>query len=273
MHILHRAHRHGSSVTGYGAAGRVSVIDLHSHILPAVDDGPATLAESLEIARRAAADGVSVIAATPHVRDDYPTRPATMERLVAELQAAIRQEGIAIEVRPGAEIAIDWLGRLSDDDLLRFGLGGSAHYLLVEFPYAGWPLSLHDWVFRLVTRGITPVIAHPERNADVQANPEELRPLVDAGALVQVTAASLDGRVGRPSRAAAGELIERGLVHLLASDAHTPDVREAGLLAALDAVGDTHLAEWLTVEVPTAIVNDTPLPRRPQARRRGFLRR
>src|SRR5262249_7925031 len=123
---------------------------------------------------------------------------------------------------------------------------------LIEFPYAGWPLSLHEWVFRLVTRQITPVIAHPERNADVQANPEELRPLVDAGALVQITAASLDGRLGRSSRAAGAALIERGLAHLLASDAHTPDVREAGLLAAADAVGDPALADWLTVEMPTA---------------------
>ncbi len=249
------------------------MIDLHAHILPGVDDGPATLAESLELARRAAADGVRVIAATPHVRDDYPTRPATMERLVGELRAAIQQQGIPIEVRPGAEIAIDWLDRLSDDDLSRFGLGGSPHYLLLEFPYAGWPLSLHEWVFRLVTREITPVIAHPERNADVQADPEELRPLVDAGALVQITAASLDGRIGRSSRAAATALLERGLVHLLASDAHTPEVREAGLLAAVDAVGDAALAKWLTLEMPMAIVTDAPLPRRPEARRRGFLRR
>src|SRR5437764_4214523 len=125
VHVLHRAHRHGPSVTGYGARGNDAVIDLHSHILPGVDDGPATLEESLELARRAAADGVRVIAATPHVRDDYPTQPATMERLVAELRAAIQQEGIPIDVRPGAEIAIDWLDRLSDDDLGRFGLGGS----------------------------------------------------------------------------------------------------------------------------------------------------
>src|SRR5205823_10667983 len=118
---------------------RGSVIDLHSHILPGVDDGPATLEESLELARRAAADGVRVIAATPHVRDDYPTQPATMERLVAELRAAIQREGIPIDVRPGAEIAIDWLERLSDDDLGRFGLGGSPHYLLPDFPYGGWP--------------------------------------------------------------------------------------------------------------------------------------
>src|SRR5262249_43801110 len=250
-----------------------SMIDLHSHILPGLDDGPATLEESLELARSAAADGISVIAATPHVRDDYPTTPATMERLLGELRAAIQAEGIPLDVRPGGEIAIDWLGRLSEDDLIRFGLGGSARYLLVEFPYAGWPLALHEWVFRLVTRQITPVIAHPERNAEVQANPEELRPLVDAGALVQITAASLDGRIGRSSKAAAIGLVERGLAHVLASDAHTPDVREVGLRAAAEAVGDPELARWMTLELPMAIVSDSPLPRRPQARKRGFLRR
>ena len=249
------------------------MIDLHSHILPGVDDGPATLEESLELARSAAADGIRVIAATPHVRDDYPTTPTTMERLLAELRAAIQAEGIPIDVRPGGEIAIDWLDRLSDEDLIRFGLGGSPHYLLVEFPYAGWPLSLHEWVFRLVTRQITPVIAHPERNADVQANPDELRPLVDAGALVQITAASLDGRIGRSSKTAAIGLIERGLAHLLASDAHTPDVREAGLKAAAEAVGDAALARWMTLEMPMAIVTDAPLPRRPASKKRGFLRR
>jgi len=238
-----------------------------------VDDGPATIEESLEIARRAAADGVRVIAATPHVRDDYPTEAATMERLVGELRAAIHEEGIPVDVRPGGEIAIDWLDRLSDEDLSRFGLGGSPRYVLLEFPYAGWPLSLHEWVFRLVTREITPVIAHPERNADVQHDPDELRPLVDAGALVQVTAASLDGRIGRSSREAAFTLIDRGLAHLLASDAHTPDVREAGLLGAVEEVGDAALARWLTLEVPMAIVTDAPVPRRPETRKRRRLRR
>ena len=249
------------------------MIDLHSHILPGVDDGPATIEESLEIARRAAADGVRVIAATPHVRDDYPTEAATMERLVAELREAIHEERIPVDVRPGGEIAIDWLDRLSDDDLRRFGLGGSPRYILLEFPYAGWPLSLHEWVFRLVTREITPVIAHPERNADVQHDPDELRPLVDAGALVQVTAASLDGRIGRSSRAAAFTLIERGLAHLLASDAHTPHVREAGLLGAVEEIDDPALARWLTLEVPMSIITDAPVPRRPETRKRRRLRR
>jgi protein-tyrosine phosphatase len=249
------------------------VIDLHSHILPGVDDGPATIEQSLEIARRAAADGVRVIAATPHVRDDYPTSAETMERLVGEVRAAIQEADIPIDVRPGGEIAIDWLDRLSDDDIGRFGLGGSPRYLLVEFPYSGWPLALHEWVFRLVTREITPVIAHPERNADVQHNPEELRPLVDAGALVQITAASLDGRIGRSSRGAAVELLDRGLAHLLASDAHTADVREAGMVGAVEALGDPELARWLTLEVPMAIITDAPVPRRPETKKRRFLRR
>ena len=204
------------------------MIDLHSHILPGLDDGPATLEESLEIARRAAADGVRVIAATPHVRDDYPTEAVTMKRAVAELRGVIQKEGIPIEVRPGGEIAIDWLDRLAEDDLIRFGLGGSPRYVLVEFPYAGWPLSLHEWIFRLVTKGVTPVIAHPERNSEVQDDPSELRPLVDAGALVQITAASLD---------------------------------------------DPELARWLTVDVPMAIITDGIPPRRPAARKKGFLRR
>ena len=248
------------------------MINLHSHILPGIDDGPATLEESLEIARLAAADGVRLIAATPHVRDDSPTDPSTMERLVAELRAAIQHEGIPIELRPGGEIAIDWLERLSDHDLRRFGLGGSPRYLLVEFPYTGWPLSLHEWVFRLVAKEITPIIAHPERNAEVQSDPEELRPLVDAGALIQVTAAALDGRIGRASQAAGLELIRRGLAHVLASDAHTAYIREAGLGAAVAVIGDEALAGWLTWDVPRAIVTDAPLPRRPRTRRRLFRR-
>ncbi len=249
------------------------MIDLHSHILPGVDDGPATIEESLEIARRAADDGVRLIAATPHVRADYPTESGTMERLVGELRTAIQEQGIPIDLRPGGEIAIDWLDRLTDDDLTRFGLAGSPRYILLEFPYAGWPLSLHEWVFRLVTREITPVIAHPERNAEVQEDPEELRSLVDAGALIQVTAAALDGRTGRSSQSAAFELVRRGLAHVLASDAHTAGIREAGMSGAVEALGDLALAQYLTWDVPLAIVTDAPLPRRPTPKRRRLFRR
>jgi protein-tyrosine phosphatase len=256
--------------------GRVfgrAVIDLHSHILPGVDDGAQSIEDSVEIASAAVADGIDVIAATPHVRGDYPTDVETMEALVAELRAALVEEGIALDVRTGGEIALEQLERLSSDELRRFGLAGNQRYLLVEFSYYGWPLGLPDVAFELRTLGITAVLAHPERNAEVQAEPERLRPLVDAGVLVQVTAASLDGRIGRRAQSAGLQLVETGLAHLIASDAHSAGVRAIGMRAAAEAVGDADVARWLTSEVPGAIVSGAPLPPRPERRRRLFARR
>jgi protein-tyrosine phosphatase len=244
------------------------VIDLHSHILPGIDDGAKSLDESVEIALAAVADGVEVLAATPHVRDDYPTTADTMEALVGELRRALVREGVPLDVRKGGELALTWLDRLSDAELRRFGLGGNPGYLLVEFPYYGWPMRLPDSVFRLQTRGITLVIAHPERNADVQAAPEKLRPLVDAGALVQVTAASVDGRLGSKAKETGLDLVERGLAHVLASDAHHPSVRAGGMDAAFDAIGDEELARWLSRNVPEAIVTGRAIPARPARQRR-----
>jgi protein-tyrosine phosphatase len=244
------------------------VIDLHSHILPGVDDGAETLGDSIAIARAAAADGIHVIAATPHVRDDYPTTPDEMEQLVAETRAAVQAAGVDIRICPGAEIALEMLTELSDDDLRRFGLAGNPAWLLLEFPYHGWPLALPEVVFDLRTRGFTPLLAHPERNGEVQADPERLAPLVQSGAHVQVTAASLDGRLGRRVLSTSKRLLELELVHVLASDAHTPEVREVGMRKAADVVGDWELARWLTQEFPAAIVAGEPPPQRPEARRK-----
>jgi len=247
------------------------MIDLHAHVLPGIDDGPETLEGSLEMLRDAAAGGIVRLAATPHVRDDYPTAPAEMERLVAEVAAAAGDAGIPVELLPGGELDLHYLGRLDDDELRRFGLGGRKSLLLVEFPYRGWPLDLHDTVFRLAARGFTVVLAHPERNPDVQADPGRLEAVVGAGTLVQLTAASVDGRLGRRARAAAHELLERRLAHLLASDAHAPSVRRGGLRDAVEAVGDAALAAWLVEAVPAALLGGAPLPDRPEPpRRRGF---
>ena len=243
------------------------MIDLHSHILPGVDDGARSLEDSLEIARAAVADGIEVLAATPHVRDDYPTPAGTMEVLVGEVRRALVRERIPLDVRKGGELALDRLDRLPEGELRRFGLAGNPDYLLVEFPYYGWPLSLPPTVFRLRTLGVTAVLAHPERNAEVQASPERLRPLVDAGALVQVTAASLDGRLGRAPLETGLLLVEQGLAHVLASDAHHATVRAVGMRAAAEAVGDPGLARWLAHDVPAAIVAGGPLPPRPETRR------
>lgn len=239
------------------------MIDLHSHVLPGIDDGPATVDRSLELLRAVHADGATRIAATPHVRDDYPTSAETMERLVAEVNAAAREAAIPVEVLPGGELDLEYLQRLDDAELRRYGLGGNPGVLLVETPYRGWPLGLPDVLFDLELRGFTVVLAHPERNAEVQARIELLRPLVDGGVLVQLTAASVDGRIGRLAQSCAGELLDAGCAHLVASDAHEPSVRAAGLTAAVEALGSPALGAWLTREVPAALVAGEELPPRP----------
>jgi protein-tyrosine phosphatase len=253
------------------------VIDLHSHVLPGVDDGAATIEDSLVMARAAVADGIRWLAATPHVRNDYPTAAETMERLVRVVRNAIDDAGVELELLPGGEIALDRLELLSTEELRRFGLGGNPRYLLVEFPYVGWPLGVEEQLFGLRAQEFVPVIAHPERNREVQADPWRLEPLVRLGCLVQVTAASLDGRLGSSSAACGRALVDGGLAHLVASDAHLPAVRTVGMAAAARAVGSRELARWLTVDVPRAIVDDERLPERPAStsRRRllGRLRR
>lgn len=246
------------------------------HILPSVDDGARTLDDAIAMAADALADGVRTVAATPHVRGDYPTSADVMEARLGELRDALADAGIPLEVLPGAEIALDRLPLVSEEERARFGLGGNRRCLLLEFAYYGWPLALHGVVLDLCARGVVPVLAHPERNGEVQGEPDRLRPLVTAGALVQVTAASIDGRLGRRRRETGLELIERGLAHLIASDGHTPDIRGVGMSAAAQAVGDEALASWLTEAVPGAIVAGEPIPPRPAPSRRagrGLFRR
>jgi protein-tyrosine phosphatase len=134
-------------------------------------------------------------------------------------------------------------------------------------------LQLAELVFDLQLRGFRIVLAHPERNVDVQLDPERLRPLVDNGVVVQLTAASLDGRLGGAPKTAARRLLDARLAHLVASDAHAPDVRSVGLSGAAAAAGDASLARWLTREVPEALLAGRPLPDRPESPRRRLLRR
>jgi protein-tyrosine phosphatase len=249
------------------------VIDLHTHILPGIDDGVASIEDACELARRSVLDGVTAIAATPHVRDDYPTTAAQMETAVSALRDELRAAGIAVEILPGAEIALDRLDALDQDELLRFSLAQSRRYLLIEFPYVGWPLALETSLWKVRAAGLVPMIAHPERNREVQERPDRLAPIVAAGALVQITAASLDGRLGTSSRRAARALLAKGIAHVLASDAHGTDVREAGLADAVAAVGDAALARYLTEDVPAAVVAGDAVPPPPARQSRRLWRR
>lgn len=230
------------------------MIDLHSHILPGLDDGARSLEEARELARQAAAEGISAVAATPHVRADYPTTPDEMEWSVEELRADFEAEGIPIRVLHGAELDLSLLWQVPPEDLRRLTIAQTGRYLLLETPYRGWPMALATTVRSLVHSGVTPLLAHPERNPEVQDRPDRVRELVAAGALVQVTASSLAGELNRAVQHAAEQLVELGLVHVLASDAHGPHIARGGIPAAVEALGDDALARYLTVDVPTAIV-------------------
>ena len=171
------------------------MIDLHSHVLPGLDDGAADLEQALDICRAAAADGIEVIAGTPHVRrSDYPTTPDAMEAALGELRGAV---GDIVQVVSGGELDLEELDR-PRSELERFGLGGNPNYLLVETPYHGWPLDIADRLFQLLAFGITPVLAHPERNFDVQSRPGLLE-----GHRRERNARAGDGGVGGRHAAAA----------------------------------------------------------------------
>ena len=249
------------------------MIDLHSHILPGLDDGAVDVPAAVEMAREMAADGVTMVCGTPHVRDDYPTSAEAMSEALEQVRRAVTAEGIAIEVRGGGEIALERLPLLEPAGRASFGLGGNPQLLLLESPYSGWLLSLPNSCAQLRIEGVVPVLAHPERNPSVQEDPSILAEVVRAGAVVQLTAASVDGRLGSRTAKCARRLLEEGLAHCLASDAHGPGVREAGLSGAARVLGGGELARWLTVDVPAALLDNRPLPPRPTFSRTRLRRR
>jgi protein-tyrosine phosphatase len=241
------------------------MIDLHSHVLPGVDDGPKSLEESLDVLKRAAKE-VTAIAATPHVGARYPTTAALMERELDRTASALSAGGSRLRLLPGGEVELGWLGGLSDDELHRFSLAGSGRYLLVELPWDGWARDTPELLGRVSELGLRPVIAHPERHLEVQERPGRVEALVAGGALLQVTASSLVGLHGRKAEATARQLIEFGLAHMVASDRHGTGLRRATMKQARRKLGKNRLTDWLTTDVPAAVVAGADLPPRPGER-------
>lgn len=246
------------------------MIDLHSHVLPGLDDGADEIEGSVDMALEAAALGITALAATPHVRDDYPTTVDQMRDAVALVRKVLLERRIDLEILPGAEISFDRLHLLDTEDLRPFGLGGSPNYVLVELPFFGWPLNTAEELRRLRERGFTAVLAHPERNSSVQDSPQHLAELVQAGALVQLTAASITGGFGAAAARSSKTLLSAGLAHLIATDTHRAKGRGTSLAPALESLRDPALARWLTTDVPAAIVEGSKIPPRP-ATRPGWL--
>jgi protein-tyrosine phosphatase len=252
------------------------MIDLHCHVLPGIDDGPQTIEQSLALARAASAAGIDTLVATPHVNSRTPNDAATIAGLAAELDRRLAEEHVQVEVLPGAEIAITYIAEIAPDELSRLALG-AGDWLLVEPPFAPVAPALESVVLGLLRQGHHVVLAHPERCPALQRDLRVVRALADAGVLMSITAGSLVGAFGGTVRDCAGALAREGLIHNVTSDAHD-DVRRAPSLAReLERAGLAPLAEWLTQEVPAAILTGAAIPARPalapaRARRRSGWR-
>jgi protein-tyrosine phosphatase len=238
------------------------VIDLHCHVLPGIDDGPKTIEGSLALARTAAASGTRVMVATPHVSWRYPNEAATIARLTGELNERLRREKIAVEIRSGAEIAMTRAGDVELDELERLSLGDGP-WVLLEPPFTQIATGFDGVVMALQSSGRRVVLAHPERCPAFHREPSALESLVRAGVLTSITAGSLVGRFGGEVRRFTRRLIEQGLVHNVASDAHDTVRRPPGMAAELAEAGLGALADWLTRAVPDAILGGEEIPLRP----------
>lgn len=208
--------------------------DVHFHVLPGLDDGPADFAETLALALAAVADGTGTVVATPHVRFDLGTTDAFEIRdRVRDLQARLSALGVPLEIRCGGELGHDVIGTLSQGELELMAQGPpGSRWLLVETPFDGIGSDFHDAAAELRERGFGVLVAHPERSADAILDGSDglLRELT-AGSLAQVNAQSLTGHHGADACAAAWRLIRDGLVAVVASDAHGP-TRPPALSAA-----------------------------------------
>lgn len=251
------------------------MIDLHCHILPGVDDGPAALDEALAMARAHVAAGVTTVAATPHVSWDIPTTGERVADAVAALSAELGAAGIDLELVTGGELAVSRVADLGDGELAMLALGGGP-WLLVEPPLQSSSLAFEGILHRLQGRGHRVLIAHPERCPAFQREPDRLGPLVGAGMLCSITAGSLVGRFGSTVERFAHRLVHDGLVHNIASDAHDPVRRAPGLHDEIAQAGYAGHVGWWCEQVPAAILAGTAIPEGPPPPvpgRRGLLSR
>ena len=253
------------------------MIDCHCHILPGIDDGSPDLAYSLKMARVAVASGITEIVATPHhLNGVYQNPKAFILSAVAELQAHLNLHQIPLKLHPGSEVhlAPELLEQEQNGELMTYGNHGKA--MLVEFPKHSIPTGSEPILENLVYRGITPIVAHPERNTTLRNESNRIAEWISIGCKMQLTTQSCDGMFGNVIEDICRNWCEKGWVHLIASDAHrterrSPDMRAGA--ANLQAWLGTDAARILTIENPRRLVSGEQLIDLPaviqQSRKRG----
>jgi protein-tyrosine phosphatase len=236
------------------------VVDIHSHILPEVDDGAKSWDIAVAMCKMAAADGITHQVATPHANDRYPYDREYLQGLVAYLQGLI---GPVPELSLGCDFHLSYENvQAALADPSRFAIG-STHYMLVELSNYSVPPQTTDSFLRLGDRGMTVVITHPERNPILRESPQRVVEWAEQGCIIQMTGSALTGFWGERVRRVAQWLLERNAVHVLATDAHDLEKRIPVLSTARAAAAEIcgeDVAEALVEGNPRAIISDKPLP-------------
>jgi protein-tyrosine phosphatase len=230
------------------------MVDIHGHLLPGIDDGSKNLEMSLAMARQAVADGISVSLLTPHHRNGvYENAADFIRERTAALRAALKEAEIELEVLPGAECHL--VPELPRE--LRAGtamtVADRKRAVLVELPVHSVPVGATTILENILALDLQPVIVHPERNSELARNADRLADWVDMGCLAQVTSRSCTGKFGDTALKASEEMVTRGLVHFLASDAHRDRRRIPEM-----SPGRERITQWIGKEGARLLTEDFP---------------
>jgi protein-tyrosine phosphatase len=239
------------------------MIDIHHHLLWGMDDGASNRETSIEMARMAAGDGITHVVCSPHSNGQYVYEPQVIAEKIAELQGVLDSEKIALKLGHGCDFHTSY-ENIQDAKLdpARFSINGLG-YLLVEIPDYGLPRGLTDIFYQLQLSGLTPILTHPERNPTLQQDQPRMVEWLKHGVLVQVTAGSVMGRMGKHAEKMAHELLAKRWVHFLATDAHNTTSRPPKMREAFEVVAKKYGPEYarlLCVSNPLAAFMGNPMP-------------
>jgi len=214
------------------------MIDIHSHVLPGIDDGAATVKESVAMARIAAKDGIFAVVATPHAFDGvYDSRKVDILDGCRQLNELLVLNEIPVKIFPGQEVRLtpEILEHIDADRVLTLN---RSEYILIELPMHVLPNCITDIIQSIRSRNLVPVIAHPERNPVLMTNMDLAKNLVYSGALFQITAGSFTGMFGRDVKKCAAHYSKMGMVHFVGSDAHSFKRRTPTMSKGLKVLGN-----------------------------------
>lgn len=235
------------------------MIDLHCHILPGLDDGAPSLDISLQMARMLVADGVIAVACTPHILPGvYPNNGPEIRAAVARFRAALAEADIALEVFAGsdAHITPDFVDKLERGQILSLA---DSRYVLIEPPHDLAPLRLEQFFLDVLLAGYVPIFTHPERMRWIRSQYRLVQSLTRSGVWMQLTAGSLTGDFGREAQFWGERMLDEGLVHLIATDAHDATWRPPSLLRGYEAaaarIGEVE-ARRMVVTRPWGIIQN-----------------